>query len=610
MTYDALKVLPGKRAVQIVELHLDRCSLTYGGAPCTAAIGVTGTDRCFNTSTTCQDIAHFASTERVYRFATTRIDGIQAPGDPPTFPTLVSVQSAPTVLTPGQGLGVRSQVSCVIKDHPWTDVGCDKYRTLRSYNPDGRGTFWGRFLTRNKWYQNRTIKIQTGFLNPDGSYDAANFKTRTYIITKISGPNPDGTVTVEGTDPLRLADGEKAKWPAASTATLTSDIISTDTAIPITDPGLLVTAWWTSGQRYIRIENEIALATAIAGSGTTAVTLTVTRSNMPAWYDFSANLAVAHKAAATVQPCHLFNSAMVYDVVNFLLGTVAAIPSAYLPYADWKAYIDANFPDYKYSRLLTSPTDVKTMLTELTQLGVLIWWHERDSQVKLKGLRFQQLIGPQINDGSSIIGDTVQVTDDPSLLMTEHWLYFDVIWPLANMQQWSTYRVVDVEANLAREGSTEYGKPAIKQVQTQWLTRGQAGLANEIGQTQLRQYQDLRKVITLCLDPKDDQWWVGDTVGVSTRYVQDETGAAQPRNYLITQVAEVAHGAGYVLQYTMLELFSFVRTGLIAHPATVGDATPSPGTYSAATTANKNKYAFLGYSSGFFPDGTKSYQIV
>ncbi len=50
---------PGREPLQIVELIQPRCGLTYGSAPCTAAVGTTGDRKCFNTRKTCQDAANY-----------------------------------------------------------------------------------------------------------------------------------------------------------------------------------------------------------------------------------------------------------------------------------------------------------------------------------------------------------------------------------------------------------------------------------------------------------------------------------------------------------------------------------------------------------------------
>ncbi len=50
----------GRKPVYIVEMDLDFCTRTYGVSPCTAAIGVTGTAKCFQTRKTCQDAANYS----------------------------------------------------------------------------------------------------------------------------------------------------------------------------------------------------------------------------------------------------------------------------------------------------------------------------------------------------------------------------------------------------------------------------------------------------------------------------------------------------------------------------------------------------------------------
>jgi hypothetical protein len=613
VTYATQANKVGKQPVQIVEIYGARCSQVYGTSPCLAAIGVTGTDRCYNTTATCQYRSALTNVDKVYRFATQRVDNIQQVGDPPTFPTLMSVKTAATVLTPGKGLGIRASVSITIQDHPWTDMGMDPYVTTRANAADMRGTFWGKWLSRNRYYENRRIDILTGFLTDTGTYDATNFKRRTYIITKISGPSASGMITIEAKDPLKFADGEKAQWPKAAVAVLTSNITNVATTVPITDAALDLVTWWGAGQRYIKIEDEIMLASAATGIGTTTVSLTVTRMSMPSWYDSSQNIQVAHALGASVQPCWLFQNAMVYDIVYFILNTVAGIPSGYLPLATWTAEINNGFQYLSFNALLVEPVAAKDLLTEITQLCVMVWWHERDQKVYMRGLRFTSPLGAQVNDDTSIVANSLSVSEDTSNLMTQHWLYYDLSWPLANMDLLRSYRNVDVRANLTRETSDEYGKAAIRPINSRWLSRAGKSIAVSVGATTLRQYQDVRKIVSWMMDPKDDAYWVGDTVGLSTKFIQADDGSNANKNILITQVEEVFGSDGYLLKYTGVELYAYVRVGLITYPSPT-DPTPSPGDYTAASDADKNKYAFICYNTPVgnekFLDGKPAYQIT
>lgn len=903
-TYQTLANSVGKQAVQIVELQLDACSLTYGASPCQAILNVTGSDRCYNTFGTCQSTPTYRRITKFYRFATTRVDGMQQPGDPPVFPTLLSVKTSPTILTPGKGLGVRSAVQCKIQDHPWTDSGMDPYVTQRAYDPDHRGSFWGKFTNRNKYYQNRVLLVHTGFLNPDGAYDSANFVQRRYIITKISGPNPDGTVDIEAKDPLKLADDDRYKWPKISAAVLAAPCVSTDVGMEVTDSNGELGPWWAAGQRYLRIKDEIMLATEVVGTisisvlqsvplaysfpgqvgyteqgyalpsyggaasyavtagsipvgctldttegiiygtpttvATYTATITATNSlgsqncvvvinvvlqpaqplitsdyadvvyhlsavafsysivatasptaydaaNLPpgltintstgvisgsitnpgvypitikayngfgfdsrvliviayaslpipeilsayssnaethsesaligAFYGYQIqasnnptayaatglppgltvntttglisgqattvgeytptftasnatgasssqsfeiqvtavlstpvvldgtgptaialpvrgnilplqpitgtpifdpafNLASNHAVGESVQWCWLYLDEMVYNIVYDLLTRVANIDPAYLPVSDWAAKINAGFSYLHFTALLVKPVGLKQLLQELTELSVLIWWHERDQVIKMSGLSFQQVVGSDFSDTDSIVAESFQSQDDTSNLSTEWWLYYDLTWPLGNMKLLDTFRTQDVLIASDKEGPNEYARPTIRALTTRWLFSTNPEAVRNIASVMITQYQDVRKLATWTADPKDDGKWVGDTASVVTKYMQDASGLPLPKNFLLTQVEEVFDNGSYKLKYTGMELYAFNRVGVLSNPP-YGASTPvGPGPYASASTSDKNTYMFLGYpipegeTHGFFPDGTFNYVLT
>ena len=106
MTYDEEKKRLGREPVWIVELHLDYCSLIYGAAPCTAAIGTTGADKCYNTNKTCQDKTNYTKTTKVYRFSNV----ILPPSGDLEFQTINCVDNVdflPSKIEPGKGIGKR-----------------------------------------------------------------------------------------------------------------------------------------------------------------------------------------------------------------------------------------------------------------------------------------------------------------------------------------------------------------------------------------------------------------------------------------------------------------------------------------------------------------------
>ena len=54
------------KSITLVEVDIERCTLTYGTSPCTASIPTTGDNKCFNSRKTCQDTPNIdLSTETV-----------------------------------------------------------------------------------------------------------------------------------------------------------------------------------------------------------------------------------------------------------------------------------------------------------------------------------------------------------------------------------------------------------------------------------------------------------------------------------------------------------------------------------------------------------------
>ena len=608
MAYDDIKVTFGRTPVYILELDLDYCVNDYGVAPCTASGPVSL--KCHNTFATCQDTANFNLTTRTYRFASQRIDELQQAGDPPTFPVLKTVNTTPTKLEPGKGLGVRSTVKVSLIDFPWTDIGTDPYISERvSPLGDDSGTFWGRFLARNPYYEGRVMRVIQGYLEEDGSYSASNTRSRSYIIYRISGPNPNGTVTIEGKDPLKFADSERAQWPAATSAELTTGITSGQTSFNIIDEDGDILAEWASGQRYIRIDDEVMELTGVSAIGVGAYTLSVTRATLPSIYTVSPT-AAAHDAGATVQPCYFFEAQRVDNIIYFLLNYVAGISSSFLPLAEWASVIEAGLQSYTFSTLLVDPTGVKDLLTELTEHTILLWWDERDQEVKLDTIiNLKKNAGPY-NDSENIIAGSVQVTKDVKSRLSEVWMFFGQRTPLEDLDKISNYQRVEVKIDTDSESSLQYGDKRVKKIYSRWLQLDLRAVASEISNRLLNQYKEVKDVISMAFDPKDDDQWTGDRITLETRYVQDSFGQPKTQGYRILQVDEMLTLEGVRFKYVMQSERALFRTGLITPDIDPENPPAAFPNYTPASDALKDRYAFIAPNTGVFADGEPAYTIV
>jgi len=219
-----------REPIEIIELDLDCCALTFGTAPCTAALSAAVPHKCFNTFYTCADKPNYDKTTKTYRFVQARSN---YPVGATTFPCLLASSGrSSTVNIAGaddrmSSFGRRAEVTADFVDFPYHDRFADKYQAQRisgaaqfsgvGYDPATRGTFWGKLKARNQNYANRPMRIITGYL--DGGILTVE-TTRHFVITNMTGPDADGRVSITGKDVLTLADDDKAVAPAQSSAML------------------------------------------------------------------------------------------------------------------------------------------------------------------------------------------------------------------------------------------------------------------------------------------------------------------------------------------------------------------------------------------------------
>jgi len=605
MSYDIQKEGMGSAPVYYVEIDLGYCSNDYGVAPCTAT-GAAGAE-CFNCFNTCQDVDNFASTTKTYRFSSVRLDGLQTAGDAPTFPTVLTVGTAPTQLTPGKGLGVRSTCSISLSDHPWTDEGIDPYVDTRSYNPDEQGTFWGKLLARNPFYEGKEIRVFTGYLTDEGTYDASNFISRTYFIDTIKGPDKSGKVSITGKDILRFADRTKAQLPNQSGAVLDVEIDDSQISFDITDTDDDVKDSHDAGQSYIRIDDETMLIESITGSNPN-YNLTVVRGVKPSVYQGTVEK-VSHGEGATVQDCHLFNAERLDDVAKYMLETVVGLDSSFLDIAGWKDTVDFGLRGYLVTTLLTEPIGIKELLDELSDLTVFWFWDERDQLVKMGSLlnKFEELT--PFNDNENIVADSVAVARDDKARVSQTWFAFGHRLPTLPLDEKKNFTTVKVAANLELEGPDAYDQKKVRMIFSRWLPTGLASVSLEIATRLLNYYKNTKTVITMTMAAKDDDTWTGDIIKAQTRQVQSPDGSSPAREYRVIQVSEKLMPGNALYQYALQSTDLSSRVGLITpdkNPESPLDDFP---VYTLASDSLKSQYAFISPDSGTFADGTESYKI-
>jgi len=572
----------GREPIQIVEILQPLCANTYGSAPCTASGDATL--KCYNVRATCQDPSNYElGTSLSLYFGKGRVaeEGLA----PYIVPSLVSVATSPTKInTAGvdpdaQGLGNRALATVVFQDHQHTDRIVDPYlgdRTADMRSAD-RGSFWARWLVRNKYRQNMQFNIYEGY----AGQTLAQMIKRTYFVDSFDGPDSQGRVTMKGKDILSRIEERKAQAPKASDGELYIDIDAAATSFEVA--GALASEYDATGT--IIIDDEIMTYTGVATS-TNGIEFTgVTRGT-----DLST--AAAHTVETRVQQCLRFTDLTIDATVTLLLDTYGAIPTSYYDSANWTAEVGSYLSFFRVNGLITEPESVAEILSQLqVQALFYLWWDERAQLIKLKAIRGIDAPVDVLTAEANILPGTFKIKDMPRQRISQAWVYYDPKSYVEAFDNPSSYKRRYITANLESETDELNGSAAIKAIFARFTSNSSVA-ANTSSKIVLR-YVETPRQIEFKLDSKDRDYWTGDTVGISHHAVLDQYGLRDVRNYTIISAKEnlEAGEISYVAEDTTLYGVIYFILG--------AGAADYPGAATAALNA-----AYIGNAAGLLSDGT------
>ena len=514
----------GRIPVVFVELDMDYCTRIYGSSPCTAAVGVTGAAKCYNTYATCQDTANYNKGVKTYRFSD---PSARLPVGLQTIPLLKSVSFAPQQITPGKGLGVRGSVTMRFIDAPWSDVDIDPYAADRA--APASGTFWGRFRARNPYYEGRPLRILSGYITSPFSWDA--FQTRAYILESLSAVLKGDEAQIVGKDILKLADDKKALFPRPSTGTLSADISDSATTLTAAPTGIGAAEYPASGK--IAISGEIM---AFTRSGDT---FTVTRAQ-------DNTEAAAHDADDTIQLVGEFASAEIQDVIYDLLTDYAGIDTAYIDKPAWDTERDTYLTGV-WNLTQPEPVGVNTLLAELTEQGnCRIWWDEIEQQIRFRAIRPLDAALPVYSDDDHFLQGSVDLRDDPKQRISSVLIYFGRRSPAEKLDDLKNYAVRYLQVDPDAAGSNQYGSAVIKRINSRWFLSTSLGRVQDLADALLMTYRDPPRILSFALDQRHNLR-VGDIFRAHTRYLQAVDGSADELAFEVIEAQE--ERAGHVIRY-------------------------------------------------------------
>ena len=493
--------------ITYIELDLDRCSLTYGSSPCTAAIGVTGERKCFNCLATCQDKDNYASETVTARYS--KASGA-LPVEIDAIPSIQDVSLRPQKLELGESIGIRASMTVTFKDHRYPDTGPegDRYLDDREYEPYTLGTYFGKFRTRYPYTRFNDIRLIRG--TSDQPLD--QMETRHFIVDSVAGPTSSGTFTITAKDALKLADGDKAQAPLLSDGYLSADISDTATSFTLEPVGIGNLSYPESGTgqiggkeivEYTRSGDTVTLGTRGA-RGTTAQ---------------------EHDAEDRFQICLTYTGQEVTAIIEDLLVNYAGVPSEYISTGTWLSEDEA-YIGRVYTATIGEPTAVKDLINELLrQTASTIWWDDIAKIIRFRVLRQVSSDAALYND-DLIVGGSFSAKDQPDKRVSQVWTFYGQLNPLEDLDDPKNYAVSLRTVNLVSE--TNFGgAPSIERIYSRWISPTGRNAAERLNNLILARYATPPRLLAFQLqrDPDLFQPEIASGYNVENWTLQDDTGA-------------------------------------------------------------------------------------
>jgi len=508
--------------IQIVELDLDRCSLTYGEAPCTASVPTTGEQKCFNCLASCQDRTNYASETVTVRYSSAT--GNMMPQEIELIPNLESVGQRPAKLELGESIGIRANIDLSFSDSRSPDTGPDGdyYLAERNYDPYKQGSYWGKFRARYPYLKGSDIRLLQG--TTDQTLE--QMEVRHFIVDKVAGPDSGGRFVIQCKDALQLANGKQAQAPRISNGLLAIDITSGATSVTLLPNGIGA-EYPASGTAQIGGKEVVTFTR----SGDT---FTITRAQ-------NNTEAVDHKQDDRFQLCLVYAGQRSVNIIQDLLENYANVPTSYIPFGDWTSEWQ-NYIDRLYSAVIAEPTPVDDLINELLQqTASTLWWDDSTRLLRFRVLREVSSTAALYND-DLIKAGTFSVKDQPEKRVSQVWTYYGQLNPLEKLDETSNY--TNSLATVASESESDYGSPSIKRIYSRWIASNSRDAASRLNDLILSRYTTPPRLFTWGLQRSDllIQPSLGGGYRLENRSVQSFDGSTDVRPIQVIQVKTTESG--------------------------------------------------------------------
>lgn len=591
--------MANREPIQLVEIDIDYCTLTYGTSPCTASLSSTNPNKCFNTYATCQVKSVFNKGSLTLKFVNNRQNLPKGLNAYPVLEERGITAFSSTVNIAGSdarlgAFGRRGTVSVKLKDFVSDDVGVDKYQTQRlsgaaqfstiGYNPVDRGTFFTKLKARFPYYAGRPLRVIDGYVDNGVLVDT---QTRHFIITNIVGPDNQGNVEIEGKDILALADDKKAVAPKPSRGKLGANVTAAVSQVFTLTPAGIGTEYPASG--WATIGSEIVSFT----RSTDTITLT--------GRGLYGTVAAAHNLGDSFQVALNIQAARIDDTIYDLLVNYANVPSSFCPLVtEWEPEVTRWLSALELDTVITKPTGISQLIGELAVLGVSIWWDEVNQKIKLLANHPVQdeLITP-LSDRNDV--KFIEQEDRDEDRITQVHFYSKQSDPTKSHTDKSNYDQINVLVDTDAEGPNAYNDTKFTEVFCRWLNNGADAIVRTLALRLLKRFNTPPKHYTILLDAKDRDIGLADVVELDSRIVTDETGNVVKT--LLQVIKTTQKRSGHEVEIVAQAFNYSGKYGTIME-----NTAP---VYGSATEQQKRKGAwFVDETTLVFPDGATPYAFI
>lgn len=232
-------------------------------------------------------------------------------------------------------------------------------------------------------------------------------------------------------------------------------------------------------------------------------------------------LAAAHSVGERAQICREFLAQNAATIIEALMAE-GGLDTSLISTLTWQTEVLA-YNGNLYSALITEPTGVNDLVSELVQQAALsIWWDDIGQQLRLRVLRKVATDADRYSE-EVIKEGSFSTEDQPDKRVSRVFVYFARFNPLIQLDQLNNYRSAVEELDLTAE--EDYGSSVVKVVTSRWIPFGGRTQAIRLADILIARYRDPPRRFSWMLQRyADTDPVLGEGYQISHRVLQDSQG--------------------------------------------------------------------------------------